>query len=379
MLLQVPGSDAEPATHAFVVGVSHYPFLNGPKRTSAGQELRMVDLTSAARSASDVAAWLLTKYNNPDAPLADISIFLSPSEGENLHPVVAEAMGTKKAPALRDKVERAFEKFRTACARNPDNVAFVYVAGHGMQLKLHSAIVLMQDFAVAGRGELYGAIDIAACRRSMDCDGQASHQVWFSDACRQRPEIIKQFDHLTGAYSPSKRIGNVKASPIFLAAAGREQAFAKVGEATIFSEALLWALDGGCAKGPSATCPDWHVPATQLITGLPSRVDELLTDFSEQQTVQTTGTVQEVVLQRLQRPPDVDIEVALSPSDLAPAPMAELLFRAIAPQQIVPGWPLKFLGPPGIYQLKVTTGGGSHAETVFNAEPPRHRDRIEVG
>ena len=105
MLLQGPGSGAEPATHAFVVGVSHYPFLNGPKQTSRGEELRMVDLSSAARSASDVAAWLLTKYHNPAAPLADISIFLSPSDREKLNPVVAKALGRKKAPALRDKVE----------------------------------------------------------------------------------------------------------------------------------------------------------------------------------------------------------------------------------------------------------------------------------
>ena len=96
MLLQGPGSGAEPATHAFVVGVSHYPFLNGPKQTSRGEELRMVDLSSAARSASDVAAWLLTKYHNPAAPLADISIFLSPSDREKLNPVVAKALGRKK-------------------------------------------------------------------------------------------------------------------------------------------------------------------------------------------------------------------------------------------------------------------------------------------
>ena len=377
MLLQGPGSGAEPATHAFVVGVSHYPFLNGPKQTSRGEELRMVDLSSAARSASDVAAWLLTKYHNPAAPLADISLFLSPSDREKLIPVVAKALGRKKAPALRDKVEVAFEEFRTTCARNPDNVAFVYVAGHGMQLELHSAIVLLQDFAVDGRNELYGGIDIAACRSRWTVTVRPRIK-YGSPTPVDNGRLVKQFDTLTGAYTPPKRIGNVKASPIFLAAASREQAFAKIGEATIFSAALLWALDGGCAKGPSATCPDWHVPATRLITALPERVNELLTDFSEQQTVQATGTVQEVVVQRLQKPPDVDIEVALSPTDLAPVPTAELLFRAVAPQLIVPGWPLKYLGPPGIYQLKVTTGAGSHAEELFNAEPPRFRHEIKV-
>ena len=40
------------------------------------------------------------------------------------------------------------------------------------------------------------------CHASMWETGQADHQVWFSDACRQRPEIVKRFESLTGAWKP---------------------------------------------------------------------------------------------------------------------------------------------------------------------------------
>jgi hypothetical protein len=119
------------------------------------------------------------------------------------------------------------------------------------------------------------------------------------------------------------------------------------------------------------------VPATQLINVLPRRVKELLADFPEDQNVDVSGRVLELVAQRLASPPDVEIEVALSPADLDPQPLAELLFQTVQPQQVAPGWPLKFTGPPGIYKV-TATGDGRSGETVFNADPPMHRSQIEV-
>jgi hypothetical protein len=378
MKIAGPAAGGGPATHAFVVGVSHYPFLDGPGATTQGAELGMADLSSAARSASEVTAWLLGEYHNPDAPLADVTLFLSPSEGEQLHPDIVTAMAGQSAPALRDDVEVAFNQFREACRSDPRNVAFVYVVGHGIQLDKHGAVLLLQDFGVDGRNLLYGALVVEGCRRSMDESGNADHQLWFSDACRQRPDVVRKFETLRGAYAPDERPGNVAACPIFLAASTREKAFATVDGTSIFNQALMWALRGGGARGPSAGCPDWHVPATQLITVLPARVTELLSGFPEQQTVHVTGTVNEVVAQRLAAAPPVEIDVDLDPEDHDPVPLAELLLMTTTPQEVAPGWPLHFTGPPGIYKLQATTDGGTLAEIVFNAEPPRCRTRIVV-
>ncbi len=378
MQITGPHPGTGPATRAFVVGVSHYPFLSGDQATAQGQELGMEDLSSAARSASEVTAWLLGEYHNPDAPLAEVTLFLSPADGEQLHPDVVTAMAGQTAPALRDDVEVAFNLFREACRSDPGNVAFVYVVGHGIQLDKHGAVLLLEDFAVDGRTLLYGALDVEGCRRSMDEDGNAGHQLWFSDACRQKPDVVRKFESIRGGYAPDERPGNVAACPIFLAASTREKAFATIDGTSLFNQALMWALRGGAARGPSAACPDWHVPATQLITVLPARVTELLAGLPEQQTVHVTGTVNEVVAQRLAAAPPVEIDVDLDPVDHQPVPLAELLLMTTTPQQVTPGWPLHFTGPPGIYKLQATGDDGTHGELVFNAEPPRFRAQIVV-
>ena len=116
---------------------------------------------------------------------------------------------------------------------------------------------------------------------------------------------------------------------------------------------------------------------TQLIRLLPQRVKELLAQYSEDQQVDVTGRPLDMVVQRLMTAPDVEIEVALDPADLDPLPAGELLFATTEPRQVAPGWPLRFVGPPGIYKVTASSNGW-HGEKVFNAAPPRHRDQIEV-
>ena len=53
MLIEVEGVTSPAVTHALVVGVSHYPFLDGPEATPTGEQLGLANLNSAARSASE--------------------------------------------------------------------------------------------------------------------------------------------------------------------------------------------------------------------------------------------------------------------------------------------------------------------------------------
>jgi hypothetical protein len=270
------------------------------------------------------------------------------------------------------------QDFRELCRQDPDNVAFVYVVGHGIQLNKRGAVILLQDVGAERQNLLDAAVDIAGCRDAMDESGNASRQLWFSDACRQKPEVVQRFERLTDAWRLDEGQGQVDASPLFLAASSREEAYAEVGGTSIFTQAVLWALRGhGGASAPDETCPDWYVPATQLIRLLPQRVKELLAQYSEDQQVDVTGRPLEMVVQRLMTAPDVEIEVALDPADLDPLPDGELLFATTEPRPVAPGWPLRFVGPPGIYKATASSSGW-HGEKVFNAAPPRHRDQIEV-
>jgi Caspase domain len=379
--IPVPGAADAPGTHAFVIGVSRYPYADGPEATEQGEQLGLANLSSATKSASEVAAWLLKEYRNPKAPLASLHLFLSPSEGEQIHPDVVAAMNGAEAPALRDAVEVEFNQFREDCRKNTDNVAFVYVSGHGIQLNKRGAVVLLQDFAVKDRALLYGAIDIAGCRDAMDETGNAHEQAWFSDACRQRPEIVKKFESLAGAYKPDEGNGQVDASPLFLASSTRESAFADVNSTTIFCQALLWALRGAAAVGNDESCDVWHVPATRLINLLPKRVRALLAGKPEEQQVDVAGHVLDMVVQQFEQPPEVEMEVNLRPEAAASGAVAELLFEGEVPREVAPSWPLRFTGAAGLYQLTVTTSVPvpSEAKKLLSVAPPVFHDFIEVG
>ena len=378
MLIDVSQPGMGAVTHAFIVGVSHYPFADGPNATARGEQLGIENLS--ARPASDIATWLLEEFRNPDAPLASIRIRLSPNEGEEINPVIAARIGNTPVAATRDEVETEFDQFKQACRENPDNMAFVYIAGHGVQLNKRGAIVLLHDFAVDGRNLLFGAIDVVACHDAMDEAGNAHHQLWFSDACRQLPEVVKKFETLTGgAIRPDEGRGQVEASPLFLASSTRESAFGVVGGTTIFSQALLTALRGEAAVGPTPECRQWHVSFTRLIEFLPKKVTELLSGQADQ-NVDVTGRVLPGVAHQFANPPDVDMIVNLKPADASPVPVAQLLFDGAEPRQIDPVWPLRFRGDAGLYLLKVDVGPPltKGVTRPIQVAPPRFETEVEV-
>ena len=75
-----------PATRALVIGVSAYPYADGPEATESGRKSGIGHLSSASRSASEFAAWLMTEYRQPGKPLVSLRLLVSPIDGEVLHP-----------------------------------------------------------------------------------------------------------------------------------------------------------------------------------------------------------------------------------------------------------------------------------------------------
>jgi Caspase domain len=384
MLMEVAGVTSAAVTHGFVVGVSHYPFVDGPDATHQGEELGLANLGSAARSASEVAAWLLADYHNPDAPLASLRLLVSPAPGESLHADVAARMAGQEAAATRTAVKEEFGAFREACRANPDNVAFVFFVGHGIQLNRHGAIVLLHDFATPDEDDLlFGAVDVLGCWNAMNEAGGAQHQIWFSDACRQKPEIVRRFESLSGAYAPGNQSpGNVAASPLFLSSSTREQAFADPAGLTVFTQALLWALRGAAASGPEPpTRPGWHVSSARLSQLLPTKVQSLLAASGvDTQSVEVTGRANDVTVQRFEEAPQVDIEVAINPPDVDPQPVATLLYEGKEHVAVDPGWPLRVRGAAGLYSLAVVSTGAvpRTGAKLVRVDPPECRDSVEL-
>jgi caspase domain-containing protein len=305
---------------------------------------------------------------------------LSPAEDESIHPGI-QAHLNAPAPATRAAVEAELRQFRSDCRQNPQNVAFVYIAGHGIQLNKRGAVVLLHDFGDPDHiTELQGAIDVVGCHDGMEENGIAQNQIWFCDACRQVPLIARRFERLEGALTLSEGLGQVQASPLFLASSSRETAFAEIGGTSIFSQALLWALRGGGVAGPDQHCDLWHVGTTQLIQALPQKVKSILAGAEDQQ-VDVTGRVLEMVAQRFIVPPQVDILVNLRPDNAQPPPMARLLFNGMEPPMDErEAWPFVSRRPAGLYLFSVLVQPpfAKNATKILDVTPPAYVDVIEV-
>lgn len=391
VLISTPASArSEPVTHAFIVGVSRYPFADGAQSTDLGRRFEITNLSTAARSASQVAAWLLDSYCNPHAPLATIRILLSPADGERLDPRIAQRLGAEGAPATRDTVETEFYQFSADCRANHNNHAVVYVAGHGAQLTKHQALVLLEDFGVGFRNALHGAIDVAACHAALTSRGGPDRQLWLVDACRQRPGIARRFETMYGAFTPSTPSNESTESPIprtrtlLLAASQSERAYAVPGESTVFSQGLLAGLNGAAAISPRHPhCDQWHVSPTSLHRFVAPHVNGVLADTEAEQTVDLAelGADGDVAIHRLSRPPDVDIVVNLNPADAQPAPRHRLLLHGEEPPVAAADtWPLVYRGQAGIYTCSVTVEPPlrRNAPLMFLAEPPQCVQSMEV-
>lgn len=374
-------ADDRPGTHALVIGISRYPYLDGAQQTDEGREYGLTNLTTAARSAAEVAGWLLQEHRNLDAPLASLSVLLSPVDGEVIPPALAAKLHPPLA-ATSSAVRKAFGKLRKRCEARPGNVAFVYVAGHGVQLTKRGAVVLLEDFASPRHLNAFdGAIDMVGLHAAFNGSGYAAKQAWFVDACRQRGEVADRFEQLVGAFKLDEPRGQVESSPLYLASSSREAAFAIPGETTLFSTALLEALRGGAATGPARAGDEWQVSVYSLAEMLTKTVDLLAAEDGEVQRVDITGRVTNATLHRFHRPPDVDLRIEISPLAAARSCKASLYFGG--KEEVVSAaaeWPLERRVKAGLYTLTVDADPPYRAIAGLpgDVRPLKHTWPVEV-
>lgn len=377
----VPEDLTTPGTHALVIGVSRYRHLaDGASPTPVGEEFELEQLSAAARSASEFAAWLLEHYRNPAAPLRSLRVLLSPSPGEQLAPAIAAHSAKVRAAAVKD-VEEAVFRFKQAANTHRDNVAIVYVAGHGVQLSKVGAVVLLEDFGDKRLPtKLRAGLDVAGMHASMRSDTIARTQFWFVDCCRQRTQVARKFESLALPQQFDVAHGDVDVSPLFLAATTGKPAYARPGGRTLFGEALLWALDGGAAASPEENVVDtWHVSVTSLIRMLPERVHSLAQAENAEQSVDTAGRIGEAVIHEFEVPPQADLQVDLAPPEAQPKARATLKLDDDVVVDDLSEWPLKRRVDAGLYRLDVATDAPYvPRQRVLNIKPPSTSTSVTV-
>ncbi len=377
----IPQDLTGPGTHGLVIGVSHYLHMaGGSDPTDLATAFDMEQLSAAARSASEFAAWLLTEYKCARAPLRSLRVLLSPADGEQIEPGIAALLAGDSSASLSN-VREALLEFRQACDAHTDNVAMVYIAGHGVQLTKHGAIVLLTDFGARDQvTALERAVDVAGVHAGMNHPGTASTQFWFVDACRQQPSIMRRFETLRGGLQLDVRPGDSEVSPIFLAATTGKPAYARVGGITLFNEALMWSLRGGAAVAPEEGGTEaWHVSVSALIHALPRRVKELAYVEGADQSADIAGKTLEATVHEFSAVPEVDLCIHLTPSEAENVARATLKRDDRTVFRNARTWPVRRKVEAGLYYLTVSARAPyAKRATGINALPPEKHVPVDV-
>jgi hypothetical protein len=359
------------ATHAVVIGTSHYSYVRGGELYDPGLKKETFDLGQApiaATSAFRFAHWLHNSYCNPDAPLASVDLLLAPTDRERREWAELGLIEPGFYGTTRETVEEHLFEWRDRCSGRPDNVAILYIAGHGVARSKVESYVLLQDFARTPN-VLNGAVDVEGVQRGMAGATMPQSQFYFVDACRERMDEFAVYRNLGDPLELPETYGGAdnRLAPILCSASPDTQAFGIVGNGTFFSTALLESLSGPLWTAYEA--PDerkklfrekhhWHVSATKLLNAVGDRVQEIAAMHQREQTVVQLGQLRAGIggFHILREPPTVSVIVDVCPERAAELAQAELWRRdrsyLVGQRRKCSPKPLKLDGvPAGLYSL----------------------------
>lgn len=304
-------------THALVIGVGKYPHLAGgdaPVTESESDGMRQ--LSSPPVSARAFATWLLDKYNDPQKPLASLSLLLSEEE-----PIPFSNPRTgvlhDVAVATIDNIVEAVKQWYDRGDSDLDNRLIFYFCGHGISQGDDMAL-LAADLFADRYNPLNGALDFTALMGGLKrC--RASEQLFFVDTCRSNSDVLiaksgPQFAGRSplGAGRRPLEFPRRLHIPYYATLAG-DRSYARPGQASLFTEALLKSLAGAASDAPEG---DWYINT--------ARLQEAINHFMHQSQlagavagvqVPSVGELPVFVLHRLPGAPVVPVYVGCEPAE----------------------------------------------------------------
>jgi hypothetical protein len=237
-------------THALVIGVGEYPWLDGGTKQRFAHYEGMGQLSSPPESARAVARWLLSPngYRNPACSLASLDLLISDAVTDRF----LLPNGTTTA------IQRArFDDMYSACdtwfqrGDHADDLLIFFYCGHGIARGLNMTL-LPEDYGSLQQPpqkSLGLAIDFDGLYLGMDSCA-ARNQIFFVDACRVASGLLMRTHNYSGdpvipglaqISSPPRN------APIYYGAVPGDTAFGRPGKPSFFTEALLKAFRGAGA------------------------------------------------------------------------------------------------------------------------------------
>lgn len=249
-----------PALHALIVGVADYPHLSGGTGSPhPDKPFGLKQVSSPLPSALLIADWLAYEYNQPQVPLGSIELVTAPGaswtrpDGSVVH---------LPGHARLTDIKRAVYDWKNRCDAWKENAAFFYFCGHG--LSNPTQFLLPQDYADPSDPDLWSnCIDFERFRANFNNTCKADTQLFFVDACRNRPAALTRDNVARGTeivnadeFDPPQTLVRFYAtSTEGVVPDGRR------GAPTCFAEAFVKAMRGGAAE---RTGKFWSVTTDSL-------------------------------------------------------------------------------------------------------------------
>ena len=263
----------EPLLHAFVVGVSRYARLPEPDQPGDPETFELRQLSATAGTAVEVVR-LLEEANADDrlpVPLGTIRVLLSPTPEEQ---EVTREVGADGVPVpTLDAFLAAAEAWRADAAMHEENHTLFYFAGHGLQRTGEDQLLVLHDFGEGAGSKLRKSVTtgslVGGMAPSASVPQIARRQLYFVDACRDRPDAISSYETMqpTDVFDREEPRVDDRATPQYYAAVPGERARAQPGKTTIFGDALLECLRGAAGTRDGVDV-GWHVSAGSLSRAL---------------------------------------------------------------------------------------------------------------
>lgn len=251
-----------PGTHALVIGVGTYPHLQGGQAQGRRTD-GLGQLSSPPISARRIAEWLLGEYHCPDRPLASLALLTSEVRSAPFRNV-RSGLEHKVARADIGRIATAVEQWYARGDTDAGNRMIFYFCGHGTAQGEDMAL-LARDFSLDAPNPLNGALDFRQLVNGLRrC--RADEQLFFVDACRSGSDLlISQFGGGTFA-GVVPRLGGGPPRPdamTYYSTLAGEEAYARSGEVSLFTAALLKALRGAAGDRFADNDP-WRVSTMRL-------------------------------------------------------------------------------------------------------------------
>jgi len=297
----------KPGTHAIVIGIGRYPWLEGGRKRTFDKSEGMDQLTSPPASAREFANWLLDTYDNPDAPLVSVDLLLSDAKSQQF---TRGRKTTTIEAAEFANVSNAIERWTTRATSEKDVLIFFF-SGHGIAAGSQTTL-LCEDFGSKPLSAMSHAIDFNKLYLGLDRVAPR-YQCFFIDACRVGTSVIlESFNHYGQAIIDPQAAHNPKSrqAPIFHSTLAGQLAYGRKGKPSYFTEALLRAMRGP-GSDTSLDGVTWWVEIDQLLRALPKLLPRIAKNPDEI-LPQAPGTeISNFPLHRLKgRPAEIPVDVA---------------------------------------------------------------------